>query len=159
MTGKGLIGEYNDFWIVYYFGSELHWLETLAIDNDFKTYGQLSLGILGRFLSYCGLINIDGYDSYRQLALEFGSPTASFVIAPYLDFGLAGCLIVAIYGFFIGAIYRNNLFRHKMWTVFYATCAYQCIIAFYAFQFGLSSQIYVMLLLLFCCNNKIRVRL
>ena len=156
-TGKGLIGADQDPWLVYYFGSEIHWLELFAIKSGIRTNGVLSLGVFGRLLKYIGIISDAAYDQYREMALVYGSPTSSFVSAPYLDFGIAGIIVLFVYGVIIGHIYHNHLYRKNMWSIFYSTCVYQCIIAFYAFQFGLSSQIYVMVILLMICRDKKRM--
>lgn len=151
-TGKGQMGEFNEPWWVYYFGSEFYWLQKLVINSGIRTNGYASLGAFGRFLGAVGVISESGYSDFRNIAIQYGNPVCSFVGGSYLDFGIAGLVVIIIYGFLIGYMYRQHLNRGKIWTMFYSTCVYQCVISFYGFQLGLSSQLYAMILLFILCK-------
>lgn len=148
-TNKANLGLYGEGWWVYYFGSQFYWFEKFSLGSNIRTYGVSSLGVLGRLLYAFGIIPEEGLASYRQMKRLYGNPVSSFVSSPFDDFGMLGLFVIFFYGLAIGWIYKNHRKNKRIWSMYYATCVYQCIIAFYAFQFGMTSQIYVFLLLYF----------
>lgn len=156
LTGKGIIE--GEHWAYFYFGSEFRWLDVFAIKNNFNTSGYMSLGIIGRFLTSINVISLDGYNAYREVALQYNSPVSSFVLGPYLDFGYFGMFVLFGYGLLIGWIYSQHKKIGKFWTILYSTCIYQLVISFFAFQFGMSNQVYVAVLFLcFMLFSKKRI--
>lgn len=154
-TNKGTIGSSADPWLVFYFGSEFYWLQKFALSVGFHTYGTASLGIIGRLFYKLGLLPVENVAKYSELLRASGNPVSSFVAAPYLDFGYLGVFILLLCGFIYGFIYRNHRKKGDVWTLFYATCVYPLVVAFYSFQFGLSSQVYVFVILIMMGRKRL----
>jgi|GEM_PF-4405711 membrane protein len=153
-TNRAIVAN-GDSWWVFYFGSQFYVLDYI-IPFKGRLYGIKSLGIIGRALARAGLLPSAGRDELQVLLNSMGSPVSSFVSGPYLDYGIIGSVLVMIfYGICIGYIYKRYRRSGGLWIIAYATCVYQCVLAFYAFCFGDSMQIYIFVLLFLMCNTKI----
>ena len=153
-TNRAIVAN-GDSWWVFYFGSQFYVLDYI-IPFKGRLYGIKSLGIIGRALAKAGLLPSGGRDELQVFLNSMGSPVSSFVSGPYLDYGIIGSVLVMIfYGICIGYIYKRYRRSGGLWIIAYATCVYQCVLAFYAFCFGDSMQIYIFVLLFLMCNTKI----
>ena len=139
-------------WLITYFGKQFYNFDAYISSHAWVTRGIHSFGFFGRLFQRLGLL-------LPKHPIDIpGGQVASFIAGPYTDFGIAGVVMVtAIYGCIIGYIYKRAIARCGWWMVFYAICVYSCMIAFYAFQFMMSSHLYAAVLItaLFCDGRGI----
>lgn len=154
-TGKSF-GAGGASWLISYFGAEFSVFQKYILSIPGALKGGASLGVISRVLRlFPFLPQKEAYADHALHMQGLGGPVSSFVSNPYLDFGIVGVvLIMIIYGYIISYIYLRHKHSGGIWTMFFATCIYQCIIAFFSFQFGLTSQIYEMVALLILFGIK-----
>lgn len=147
---QGLTGE---SWFLFYFGAEINVLDKYIIDKGWHFNGLNSLGIIPRILNTFGVYPSGNSAEYSVYQTSIGGLVSSFASGPYMDFGILGCLIIpCIYGYIISYIHERHKQLGGLWTIANATCLYQCAIAFFAFQFGMSDQVYIIALFLLMCK-------
>lgn len=152
-TGKLNMG--GRWWIVSYLGEEIKSFDKYVLNYSYLTRGTQSLGIIGRLISKFGVGKNSEIDAYNSMMTLAGGPVSSFAAGPYMDFGIPGSIIIMLfYGMAIGYIYIKHLYRGGIWTLAYSTCTYQCAIAFFAFQFGMSDQIYYLILMFLLLRTR-----
>lgn len=142
----------SDFFIYRYFGEEILNFDRYILKNEFSSLGYHSFGFIGVILSKLGMgSNNDLFLYIEQYHL---GAVSSFIAAPYADFGLVGILLTMIpQGFFHSYVYKNSINRGGYWAVFYPTCIYSSILSFYAFQYFMSSHIYMAILILIVSHS------
>lgn len=152
-TGKLNMG--GRLWIVSYLGEEIKSFDKYVLHYEYLTGGTQSLGILGRVFSKLGFGQSAEVDAYNTMMTLAGGPVSSFAAGPYMDFGIVGSIVIMLfYGMAIGYIYIKHLYNGGIWTLAYSTCTYQCAIAFFAFQFGMSDQIYYLILMFLLLRTR-----
>ena len=137
----------REFFLYRYLGQELKNFDSYVLGNAYSTRGYYSFGIIGKLLSAFGM----GPNNELFLTIQelYHGPVCSFIAAPYADFGLLGILITMfIQGFFHSYIYMKNLQEGRYWTIIYTSCIYSNIMAFYAFQYLMSSQVYILIVII-----------
>lgn len=148
-----IIGRSGESWWIFYFGSQFYVFDQNILHFEGRLFGWRSLGIVGRILYKFGLMPMQNIQYYQSVMAGTGNAVTSFVSAPYLDFGIVGSIIVMIfYGITIGYMHKRYLNTGGIWTIVYATCVFQCVLAFYAFVFGGSNQVYDLILLFLLCK-------
>lgn len=142
-------------WIIPYFGKQFYIFEEFISQHAWVTKGINSFGFFGRVLNRLGLL------TPKYLIQIPGGQVASFITDPYTDFGVIGVLVVMlINGMLIGYIYRHAIRYSGWWLIFYSVCLYSCIIAFYAFQFAMSSQLYfAVVTLILIIDNRLHLHI
>lgn len=138
----------SDFFFYRYAGQELKNFDSYILGNSFQTKGYYSLGVLGRVLAVLHLG--PNNELFMEIASKYRGPVCSFISAPYADFGIVGVVITMfVQGLFHSYIYMKSLRQGGYWAIFYTTCIFSNVMAFYAFQYMMSSQVYVLLMLVF----------
>lgn len=140
-------------WLVPYFGKEFYVFDTYIRGNDWVTMGINSMGFIGRLFQKLGIL------SFKHSIDIPGGQVGAFITGPYTDFGIIGVIILMIiYGMIIGYIFKKRMQQSGWWTIFYAISVYSCVMAFYAFQFMMSSHLYVaILIVLLHMDNRARI--
>lgn len=130
-------------WLIPYFGKEFYIFDKYIYGNDFVTNGINSLGLIGRILQR---LNVIGFKHSIDIP---GGQVGSFITGPYTDFGVVGVLLMTtIYGALFGFIYKKASDLSGWWVILYSACLYSCVISFYAFQFMMSSHVYILVLII-----------
>lgn len=142
------IGKTGESWWLFYFGSQFYIFDKDVLNINARMYGRASLGIIGRIMAKLNLFPTEGALIVGERFKQNGHAVASFIMGPYIDFGILGSIIIMIlYGIIIGYIYKRCIKTRGIWIIYYATCVPQCLLAFYAFTFGKSNQVYDIILI------------
>lgn len=73
----------------------------------------------------------------------------SYLKAPYLQFGTFGVFIILmIVGFLSNFAYNKYKTGSKYWVIFYAAYTYALVLAFFDWQFGITTYLYLVIFLL-----------
>lgn len=136
----------NRFWLISYFGEEFTIFDQRCVAHPNTSKSLNSFGILGRVISKFGIIN-SNVSTVADPNIPNDGKVSSFISIPYGEVGLIGCILIfLVYGLLIGYIYKMYQSCGGIWIFVYSTCIYQLFMAFYAFQFGMSSQVYELVL-------------
>lgn len=136
----------KDFFLNKYMGQEIFNFDKYILNHKFEGGGYYCLGIIGKILASIGLIP---NDIIVEIGINIGNPVYSFISGPYVDFGILGVfLFMFLMGIFHSFVYQKSLRYGGYWSIFYTTCIYSCIMSFYAFQYLMSDQVYLLLLIL-----------
>lgn len=146
----------KEFFLNRYFGQELVHFEENAKGYGGSGNGYYSLGWVTKILSAIGLVKSPGI--LESIILRTHGAVCSFMRTPYIDFGWVGiCIIMFIMGFANSFIYKRVLKRMGYWCLFYTTCIYSNIMAFFDYQYMMSGQMYFLVVLIFAGGLKLRL--
>lgn len=137
----------TEFFFFRYAGLELKNFNSYILGNSFSTLGYHSLGIVGKLLSAFNLG--PNNELFINIAQIYHGPVCSFIAAPYADFGLIGIILTMFaQGLLHSYVYMKSMRSGGYWSILYTTCIYSDLMAFYAFQYMMSSQVYILLLII-----------
>lgn len=140
----------DSFFINKYMGRELYVFDTYIYGSAGQGYGYYSLGWITRVLTAFKLIKSPGIIENIHALFTHGA-VASFMRAPYVDGGYFGvCFVMFIMGFINGFVYKRVLLKIGYWSIFYTSCIYSNILAFFDYQYMMTSQLYLFIILVFC---------
>lgn len=137
----------TEFFFFRYAGLELKNFDSYILGKSFSTLGYYSFGIIGKILNIFGLG--PNNDLFIMIADRYNGPVCSFIAAPYADFGIVGVIVtMVIQGIFHSYVYMKSIRNGGYWIILYTTCIYSDLMAFYSFQYLMSSQFYVIVLII-----------
>lgn len=150
----GGVGIYDsNFFVNSYLGKELLNFDLYVKDFSSQGKGYYSLGWVAKILESLNII--ESPHTMEYIFMRSGGAVESFIKAPYVDFGIYGvCLIMLLIGFFNGFVYKQVLTKSGYWCLFYTTCIYSNIMAFFDYQYMMSGQMYFLLVLLLSGSIK-----
>lgn len=156
------LGEANifseSFFFNKYMGQQIYNFDKYILNYKYTGGGYYCLGVIGKIFAAFKIIP---NDIITEIGKNIGNPVYSFVSGPYVDFGIIGVILfMFIMGILNSFIYSKALKYGGYWSIFYTTCIYSNIMAFYAFQYLMSDQIYllVLIIILQISNFKLKVR-
>lgn len=109
-----------------------------------KGNGYYCLGPVAKIMELFGF----RFKKMGDYISNVGGAVSTYMAELYFDGGIIGLIVMmALHGFIIGFIYRKNLECRSGWLILYVSCIYSMVIAFFDYQFFMSSQIYVAIIL------------
>lgn len=131
--------------ILQYIGKPIWALDYWVVDKPGESGDWLIFEPISKFLSILG-INLD---SGPSLAHRGQFNVYSYLKAPYFQFGTIGVLVIMLgVGFISNYLYKKYKTGSKYWVIFYAGYSYALIIAFFDWQFGITTYLYLVIFLL-----------
>lgn len=140
LTNKAGSGGFfsKDFYLWSYFSAQIRTLDKFVIAHpgvsDFYYIG----GIFSRLLGID-----DSFKMFLPTINEFN--VFSYIGAVYLDCGNFAYIFQALLGSFVAFIYNMNQKKGGYWTIFYAYYAFAVFMSFYAYQYSLTTYIYLLI--------------
>lgn len=135
-----------DFFVFKYLGYPIPTFDRYILSNPSVSEGFFSLGIFGKILAEINILEQKDYSSILPDNTVFNVYT--FLGVPYLDGGIIGVLVCSLFlGIISGIIYKFSNLYGNVYTIFYALFSYAIIMSFYAYQFNLTTYIYIIIIL------------
>lgn len=145
----------KDYYVYKYIAYPLVTFDRYVINNPLSTSGYFILGPIGKILKHIGIYPDDILKRGFDIPPTIFNVT-SYLQAPYNDFGTIGIIVVTfLLGLISGFIYKQARKKGHYWRLFYANYIYSIVISFFAYQFSMTSHVYLLcLFLLLRINSK-----
>ena len=128
----------KDFYLWSYLSAQIQTLDKYIIAHpgasDFYYIGGVFSRLLGKS---------EAFRMYLPVLSEFN--VFSYIGAIYLDCGSFAYVIQIVLGSFVAYLYCMNMKKGGYWTVYYAFYSFAIFMSFYAYQYSLTTYIYLLI--------------